>query len=56
MTPIIDPIKIIDQLQEILNRLYKSIPWYLRWLARTLHEDAQQALQKLEEYIRTQQR
>lgn len=56
MTPIIDPIELIDKLQALLAKLYKSIPWYIRWIAKTLYTDAQKALQQLEDYINSQKK
>jgi len=51
MTPNIDLQRILAEIAEIALRLYKSIPWYLRWIAKPMFTDLTKLIDKLEEYI-----
>jgi hypothetical protein len=55
MTPTFDAIRILDQLQELVTRLYKSIPWWSRWLATPLSQDFNKLIAKLRDFIKAQE-
>jgi len=56
MTPTFDAIRILDQLQEIVTRLYKSIPWWSRWLATPIYQYFNKRIAKLRDLINAQEK